>query len=192
MLEELAVPYTIHKVDISKGEQFTPEFLAIAPNNKIPAIVDPEGPDGEPISIFESGAILTYLAEKFGQFYGQSWTERVKIDEWLFWQVGGFGPMLGQNNHFTVYAPEKVPYAIKRFQDESRRLYTVLDGQLRRQHARGQDYVAGNGYSIADIAIFDWSQSAERHLGAVEGLPDFLSWRALMQSRPAVQRALAL
>jgi len=192
ILEELGVPYVIHRVDISKGEQFRPEFLAISPNNKIPAIVDPEGPDGQPISIFESGAILKYLAEKFGTLYGQSVAERVKIDEWLFWQVGGFGPMLGQNNHFKRYAPEKVPYGIKRFEDESRRLYGVLEGQLTRQHARGIDYVAGNGYSIADIAIFDWSQGAEQHIDDVSGLPHVLRWRETMRARPAVQRALAL
>ena len=120
-----ASPTTLIPISISRGEQFTPEFLAIAPNNKIPAIVDPEGPDGKPISIFESGAILKYLAEKFGALYGKTPRERVKIDEWLFWQVGGFGPILGQTNHFAHYAPEKVPYAITRFTNESHRLYRV-------------------------------------------------------------------
>ena len=114
MLEELGVPYNLNWVDIGKGDQFKPEFLAISPNNKIPAIVDPEGPHGKPISIFESGAILKYLGIKFGQFYPADPYDQVKVDEWLFWQVGGFGPMLGQINHFSVYAPEKVPYAIKR------------------------------------------------------------------------------
>src|SRR5690606_4855181 len=144
MLEELGVPYTMHPIHIGKGDQFKPEFLAISPNNKIPAIVDPEGPDGQPISIFESGAILKYLAEKFGRFYGESARDRVKIDEWLFWQVGGFGPMLGQTNHFNVYAPEKVPYAIKRFTDESHRLYRVLNTQLEKMASEGKDYVAGD------------------------------------------------
>ena len=108
ILEELALPYGIYPINIGRGDQFKPDFLAISPNNKIPAIVDPEGPEGKPVSVFESGAILKYLAEKFGKFYGSSWLERIKIDEWLFWQVGGFGPMLGQNNHFSRYAPEKI------------------------------------------------------------------------------------
>ena len=192
MLEELGVPYRIHPINIGAGDQFKPDFLAISPNNKIPAIVDPEGPDGSPISIFESGAILKYLAEKFGKFYGSSWAERVKIDEWLFWQVGGFGPMLGQNNHFSIYAPEKVPYAIKRYRDESIRLYGVLDKQLARQAAEGRDYVAGEGYSIADMAIFDWSRSSERHGAVLEELPAFAAWRARVEARPAVARALGL
>jgi glutathione S-transferase len=130
MLEELGVPWNYHRIDIGKGEQFTPEFLAISPNNKIPAIVDPEGPDGQPISIFESGAILKYLGLKFGQFYPTDPRQQVKVDEWLFWQVGGFGPMLGQNNHFNVYAPEKLPYAQKRYSDETHRLFRVLNIQL--------------------------------------------------------------
>lgn len=192
MLEELGVPYRIHPINIGAGDQFKPDFLAISPNNKIPAIVDPEGPDGAPISIFESGAILKYLAEKFGKFYGSSWAERVKIDEWLFWQVGGFGPMLGQNNHFTLYAPEKVPYAIKRYRDESIRLYGVLDKQLARQAAEGREYVAGAGYSIADMAIFDWSRSSERHGAVLAELPHFAAWRARVEARPAVATALAL
>lgn len=192
MLEELGVPYRIHPINIGTGDQFKPEFLAISPNNKIPAIVDPEGPDGQPISVFESGAILKYLAEKFGTLYGSSWAERVKIDEWLFWQVGGFGPMLGQNNHFSIYAPEKVPYGIKRYRDESIRLYGVLDRQLARQAAAGRDYVAGEGYSIADIAIFDWSRSAVQHGVNLDEVPSFVAWRARVEARPAVARALAL
>ena len=191
MLEELGVPFAMHHVDIGRGDQFTPDFLAISPNNKIPAIVDPEGPEGQPVSIFESGAILKYLAEKFGKFYGGSWRERIKIDEWLFWQVGGFGPMLGQNNHFSRYAPEKVPYAIKRYQDESHRLYRVLDKQLARQQAAGKHFVAGD-YSIADIAIFDWSNGAERHGIELAEFPHFAAWRAQLHERPAVKRALAL
>ena len=191
MLEELGVPYHITWIDIGKGDQFKPEFLAISPNNKIPAIVDPEGPGGEPISIFESGAILKYLALKFGQFYPTDTRAQVKVDEWLFWQVGGFGPMLGQNNHFSVYAPEKIPYAIKRYKDETHRLFRVLDGQLGRQFALGKDYMAGD-YSIADIATFDWSSSYLRYeIDPVE-FANFAIWRERMAARPAVQRALAI
>lgn len=192
MLEELEVPYTIHPISISKGDQFKPEFLAISPNNKIPAIVDPEGPEGEPISIFESGAILKYLAEKFGRFYGQSWRERVKIDEWLFWQVGGWGPMLGQANHFVKFAPEKVPYGIKRYVAEAQRLYGVLEGQLGRQAAAGRDYVAGDDVSIADFAILDWSKGYATYEVDLAAHPHIAAWRERMQTRPGVARALAL
>ena len=191
ILEELGLPYNITPINIGRGDQFKPEFLAISPNNKIPAIVDPEGPEGEPISIFESGAILKYLAEKFGQFYGTTARERVKIDEWLFWQVGGFGPMLGQNNHFSRYAPEKIPYAIKRYQDEAHRLYRVLDTQLQKMNAAGKDYVAGD-YSIADMAIFDWSRGSDNHGIAPGEFPAFEAWRTRMTERPAVARALAI
>lgn len=190
-LEELGVPYTLIPINISKGDQFTPEFLAIAPNNKIPAIVDPEGPDGEPISIFESGAILRYLAEKFGALYGKSWRERVKIDEWLFWQVGGFGPILGQTNHFAHYAPEKVPYAINRFNNESHRLYRVLNTQLEKMAGEGKDYVAGD-FSIADCAIFDWSNGYLRHSIDLAEFPHFAKWRDRVAARPAVAKALAI
>jgi GST-like protein len=191
ILEELGLPYNITPINIGRGDQFTPEFLAISPNNKIPAIVDPEGPDGDPISIFESGAILKYLAEKFGKFYGTTSRERIKIDEWLFWQVGGFGPMLGQNNHFSRYAPEKVPYAIKRYQDEAHRLYRVLDTQLQASKAAGKDYVAGD-YSIADMAIFDWSRGSEGHGVAAGEFPTFEAWRQRMTDRPAVAKAIAI
>jgi GST-like protein len=190
-LEELGVPYTLIQVSITKGDQFKPEFLAISPNNKIPAIVDPEGPDGQPISIFESGAILKYLAEKFGRFYGESARDRVKIDEWLFWQVGGFGPMLGQTNHFNVYAPEKVPYAIKRFTDESHRLYRVLNTQLEKMASEGKDYVAGD-YSIADMAIYDWSNGYKNHQIDMAEFPHLAAWRERMAARPAVAKALAI
>jgi len=191
-LEELGVPYNLHWINIGAGDQFTPEFLAISPNNKIPAIVDPEGPGGEPLSIFESGAILKYLGLKFGQFYPTDAREQVKVDEWLFWQVGGFGPMLGQNNHFSVYAPEKIPYAIKRYKDETHRLFRVLNDQLGRQFAAGREYVAGNGYSIADIAIFDWSNSYLRYEIDTNTFPHFGVWRERVAARPAVQRALAI
>jgi GSH-dependent disulfide-bond oxidoreductase len=191
MLEELELPYGIFPINIGKGDQFTPEFLAISPNNKIPAIVDPEGPDGQPISIFESGAILKYLAEKFGKFYGTNWRERVKIDEWLFWQVGGFGPMLGQNNHFNRYAPEKIPYAIKRYNDEAHRLYRVLDTQLKKMADEGKYYVAGD-FSIADIAIIDWARGWENHGIEAGEFPTYEAWRERMIARPGVKRALEI
>jgi len=191
MLEELGVPYNLHWVDIGKGDQFKPEFLAISPNNKIPAIVDPEGPNGQPISIFESGAILKYLAIKFGQFYPADTYDQVKVDEWLFWQVGGFGPMLGQNNHFSVYAPEKIPYAIKRYKDETHRLFRVLDTQLGKMFAAGKEYVAGD-YSIADVAIYDWSASYLRYEIDPLEFKHFAVWRERMAARPAIQRAMAI
>ena len=191
MLEELGVPYAVHPISISRGDQFTPEFLAISPNNKIPAIVDPEGPEGKPISIFESGAILKFLAEKFGRFYGKSWAERVEIDQWLFWQVGGFGPMLGQANHFARYAKEKIPYAIDRYINETHRLYRVLNGQLERQAAAGRQYVAGDDVSIADFAILDWSNGYANYAIDEAEFPFWLEWRARMRARPGTARALA-
>lgn len=191
LLEELGVPYTLHWISIGKGDQFTPEFLAISPNNKIPAIVDPEGPGGEPISIFESGAIMKYLALKFGQFYPSDPRAQVKVDEWLFWQVGGFGPMLGQNNHFSVYAPEKIPYAIKRYKDETHRLFRVLDTQLGKMFAAGKEYVAGD-ISIADMAILDWSNSYLRYEIDPEEFRNFATWRDRMLARPGVARAMAI
>lgn len=192
MLEELGVPYAIHPISISRGDQFTPEFLAISPNNKIPAIVDPEGPDGRPISIFESGAILKYLAEKFGRFYGKSWAERVKIDEWLFWQVGGFGPMLGQLNHFARYAKEKIPYAIERYTNETHRLFRVLNDQLARQNAAGHDYVAGDDVSIADFAILDWSNGYANYAINEAEFPAWAAWRSRMTARRGTAKALAI
>ncbi|WP_395814439.1 glutathione S-transferase N-terminal domain-containing protein [Devosia sp.] len=187
MLEELGVPYNTTFINIGKGDQFKPEFLEISPNNKIPAIVDPEGPGGQPISIFESGAIMKYLALKFGKFYPADPREQVKVDEWLFWQVGGFGPMLGQNNHFSVYAPEKIPYAIKRYKDETHRLFRVLDTQLGKMFAAGKEYVAGD-YSIADMAIIDWATSYLRYEIDPEISKNFLVWQERMLARPAVQR----
>jgi GST-like protein len=185
-LEELGVPYTTHFIHIGKGEQFAPAFLKISPNNRIPAIVDPEGPDGKPISIFESGAILIYLAEKFGRFYGRNARERVAVNEWLMWQMGGVGPMFGQHNHFKNAAPEKLPYAIKRYADEVHRLYRVLNGRL-----EGRDYVADD-YSIADMALIGWTRGWKgRDLDIVE-FPHFAAWLARVEARPAVQRGLAL
>jgi GST-like protein len=190
MLEELGVPYVLHAINIGRGDQFTPEFLAISPNNKIPAIVDPEGPGGEPISIFESGAILKYLALKFGKFYPSDPRAQVKVDEWLFWQVGGFGPMLGQNHHFALYAPEKIPYAINRYVNETHRLYGVLDKQLARQQEAGHDYVAGD-FSIADIAILDWSNGYAKQSIDIAEFPHFAAWRDRMRARPGTARGLA-
>jgi GST-like protein len=186
MLEELGVPYELHFVRIGRGDQFKPEFLAISPNNKIPAIVDPEGPGGRSLSIFESGAILKYLGLKFGRFYPTDPRAQVKVDEWLFWQVGGFGPMLGQNNHFSRYAPEKIPYAIKRYVDEAHRLYRVLDTQL-----RGKDYITGE-YSIADVATIGWANGYANHGIELGEFPDFAAWHERMNARPAVKRALAI
>lgn len=187
LLEELGVPYRIHPINISKGDQFTPEFLAISPNNKIPAIVDPEGPDGAPISVFESGAILKYLATKFGQFYPTGdIRKQVVVDEWLFWQMAGFGPMLGQNNHFAHYAPEKIPYAIKRYSDETHRLFRVLDTRL-----KGRDFIADD-YSIADMAALDWSNAYARYGIEPAEFPDFARWNKALNERPAVQRSQAI
>jgi GST-like protein len=186
MLEELGVPYTIHFVHIGKGDQFKPEFLAISPNNKMPAIVDPEGPDGKPISVFESGAILMYLGRKFGRFYPTEERARVEVEQWLMWQMGGFGPMLGQNHHFGIYAPEKIPYAIKRYQDETHRLYGVLDRRL-----EDRDYVAGD-YSIADMAILGWARGWERQGMKAADFPRVMDWMARMEARPAVARGLAI
>lgn len=186
MLEELGVPYNVHAIRIGKGDQFTPEFLAISPNNKIPAIVDPEGPGGAPISVFESGAILKYLAEKFDRFYPNDARARVKVDEWLFWQMGGFGPMLGQNHHFAIYAPEKIPYAIDRYRNETHRLYGVLNKQL-----NGQNYIAGE-YSIADMASLSWSLGWERQGIDLTEFPNIAAWQERLKARPAVARGLAV
>lgn len=186
MLEELGVPYTVHLIHIGRGDQFAPEFLKISPNNKIPAILDPEGPGGEPISVFESGAILKYLAEKFGRFYPEDPRERVKVDEWLMWQMGGFGPMLGQNHHFVQYAPERIEYAMNRYVEETRRLYGVLDKQL-----EGKDYVTGE-YSIADMAIIGWALGWKNQLVDIDSVPNVKAWIARMEARPAVARGLAV
>lgn len=185
-LEELGVPYDLHYIHISRGEQFRPEFLAISPNNKIPAIVDPEGPGGEPISIFESGAILQYLGVKFGRLYPSGWADRIKVDEWLFWQVGGFGPMPGQLQHFLHDAPVQEPYAIQRYRQETHRLYRVLETRL-----DGREYVAGD-YSIADIAIFGWTHRHERHQVDLAEYPSVKRWYDAIFARPAVVRALAI
>lgn len=186
MLEELGVPYNVRIVHIAKGDQFRPEFLRVSPNNKIPAIIDPEGPDAAPISVFESGAILKYLAQKFRRFYPAETRRQVEVDEWLFWQVGGFGPMLGQNHHFALYAPEKIEYAIKRYRDETHRLYGVLDKRL-----AGRDYIAGE-FSIADIASIGWANGWERQGMTIEEFPQVKAWLARMNARPGVAAGLAV
>jgi len=186
MLEECALPYTVHAINIGKGEQFAPEFLKISPNNRIPAIVDSEGPDGAPISVFESGAILQYLARKTGKFYGKTERERVLVDEWLFWQVGGLGPMGGQANHFVHYAPEKVPYGITRYTNEVNRLLGVMNRRL--EH---NAFLAGD-YSIADIACYPWARGAERVGQNFADFPHLKRWLDANWARPAVQKGIAV
>jgi GST-like protein len=184
MFEETGLPYNVIPVNIGKGDQFKPEFLAISPNNRMPAIVDPEGPDGKPISVFESGAILQYLGRKTGQFYPTDERGRVAVDEWLFWQMGGFGPMLGQTHHFRIYAPEKVPYAIDRYTNEANRLYGVLNKRL-----EGRDYICDD-YSIADMACVGWARGWERQGQDIKQFPNVGRWLDTVLARPAVQRGL--
>jgi GST-like protein len=185
MLEECGLPYRIHPVDIGTGEQFAPEFLKISPNNKIPAIVDPDGPDGEPISLFESGAILLYLAGKTGRFLPQDVRGKYEVLQWLMFQMGGVGPMLGQVHHFRIYAPEKIPYAIERYTNEAKRLYGVMDRQLARHK-----YIAGNEYSIADMAIFPWLRSWKNQGIDWNDHPHLKGWFDEIAGRPAVERAV--
>jgi GSH-dependent disulfide-bond oxidoreductase len=186
MLEECGLPYRVRPVNIGKGDQFKAEFLAISPNNKIPAIVDPDGPGGRPISIFESGAILQYLGRKTGCFYPSDERQRVEVDQWLFWQMGGFGPMLGQNHHFRIFAPEKIPYAIDRYTSEAKRLYGVMDARL-----SDRDYLAGD-YSIADIACIGWAKLWERQGQTIEEFPHVKRWLETVLARLAVQRGLTV
>jgi GSH-dependent disulfide-bond oxidoreductase len=186
MLEECGLPYNLHMVNIGKGEQFKPEFLAISPNNRMPAIIDPDSPDGKPLSIFESGAILQYLGRKTGKFYPKDERARMAVDQWLFWQMGGFGPMLGQCHHFLIYAPEKVPYAIERYTNEANRLYGVLNKQL-----STSEYIAGD-YSIADMACIGWAKLWERQGQNIKDFPHVERWLEAVLARPAVQRGLAL
>ncbi|MCZ8187543.1 MAG: glutathione S-transferase N-terminal domain-containing protein [Beijerinckiaceae bacterium] len=185
-LEEMGLPYEVHLVDITKGEQFQPDFLKIAPNNKMPAIVDYDTVGGEPISLFESGAILQYLGRKTGQLYPVNERKRVEVDQWLFWQMGGFGPMLGQTHHFRIYAPEKIEYAINRYTNETKRLYGVLDKRL-----KDREWVAGE-YSIADIAIGPWAKLWERQGQDIAEFPHVKRWLDAFLARPAVQRGLAV
>ncbi len=183
-LEEVGLAYTVKPVNIGKGEQFQPDFLKIAPNNRMPAIVDHAPADGgAPLSVFESGAILTYLAEKTGKFLPHELRGRVRVLEWLNWQMGGLGPMAGQNHHFSGYAPEKIPYAIDRYVKETNRLYGVLDRQLA-HHA----FVAGD-YSIADMACYPWIVQHDRQGQKLEDFPHVQRWFEAMQIRPAVIRA---
>ncbi len=189
MLEECELPYRLKTVNIGKGEQFAPEFLAISPNNRMPAIVDddPLG-GGAPVSVFESGAILLYLAEKTGRFMPTDLRGRYQVLQWLMWQMGGLGPMAGQNGHFLLYAPEKVPYAIERYGKEVNRLYGVLNTQLGKTGA----FVAGSDYSIADMAIFSWIRTHEAHKVSLGEFPHIQRWYDTLFQRPAVQRGLAL
>lgn len=186
MLEECGLPYNLKLVDIGNGDQFKPEFLAISPNNRMPAIVDPNGPDGKPISVFESGAILQYLGRKTGQFYPKDERARVEVDQWLFWQMGGFGPMLGQNHHFRHYAPEVVPYGIERYTKETARLYGVLDRRL-----ADRAFIAGD-YSIADMACIGWAKLWERQGQNIADFPHVQRWLDACLARPAVQKGLSL
>ncbi len=186
-LEEAGLDYVIRPVNIGKGEQFDPAFLEIAPNNRMPALVDNAPVDGgAPVSVFESGAILLYLAEKTGRFLPGDLRGRVETLQWLFWQMAGLGPMLGQNHHFSGYAPEKIPYAIERYVNETRRLYGVLDRRLA-DHA----FVAGNAYTIADMACYPWIVSHERQSMRLEDFPHLKRWYETIAARPATQRAYA-
>lgn len=191
-LEEMELPYRVHYVNIGAGDQFKPEFLKISPNNRIPAIVDPDGPDGAPISVFESGAILQYLARKTGKFHGSNERERVAVEEWLFWQVGGVGPMAGQAHHFLKYAPsmeppQVLPYAQDRYRREVARLYGVLDRRL-----ADNRYVAGDFYSIADMALWGWCTLWEGQGQTLDDKPNMKRWLDEVGARPAVQRGRAL
>lgn len=186
-LEESGLPYTIHPINIGQGDQFKPEFLRIAPNNRIPAIVDQAPQDGgEPISLFESGAILQYLAEKTGQFLSADLRVRTETLQWLYWQMGGLGPMAGQNHHFNVYAPVKIEYAIDRYVRETGRLYGVLN-----KHLEQRDFIAGD-YSIADMASYPWIVSHQRQSQNLDDFPHLKRWFQRIGERPATRRAYAL
>ena len=180
MLEECGLPYEIKPININKGAQFEPSFLKIAPNNRMPAIIDPAGPGGKPISVFESGAILQYLGRKTGKFYPKDERARVAVDEWLFWQMGGLGPMAGQAHHFRNYAPEKVQYGIDRYTNEVNRLYGVMDRRL-----ADHQYLAGE-YSIADMAIYPWVRPYKNQGQDLANFPNLDAWFKRVQARPAV------
>ena len=186
-LAEMDLPYNLNLIDINKGDQFAPEFLKISPNNRMPAIIDPDGPDGAPISIFESGAILQYLARKTGSLYGATERERIAVDQWLMWQMGGVGPMAGQAHHFLKYAPsmdppQVLPYAQDRYRRETGRLYSVLNTQL-----QNNEFVAGDFYSIADIAIWAWARNWAGQEQTIDDKPHFARWLDTMWARPAVK-----
>jgi GSH-dependent disulfide-bond oxidoreductase len=185
MLEECGLPYRVHPVNIGAGDQFKPEFLKISPNNKIPAIVDSQGPDGQPISLFESGAILIYLASKTGRFLPSSDRGKFEMLQWLMFQMGGVGPMLGQAHHFRIYAPAKIEYAINRYTNEAKRLYGVMDKQL-----ATHKFIAGDNYTIADIAIFPWLRSWQNQGIDWADYPHLKKWFDVIAARPAVQRGV--
>jgi len=187
MLEECSLQYKAHPINIGKGEQFDPNFLKISPNNRIPAIKDSDGPKGESISLFESGAILIYLAEKTKKFLPKELREKYKTLQWLMFQMGGVGPMFGQSNHFSHYAAEKIPYAINRYIDESKRLYSVMDKQLAKSV-----YLAGNEYTIADIATHPWAQGFDRRGVVADDYPNVKRWVELIHDRPAVKRGIKI
>jgi len=190
LLEELGLPYNMNWVNIGAGEQFEPAFLKISPNNRMPAIIDPDGPDGQPISVFESGAIMQYLARKTGKFYGSDERQRIEVDQWLMWQMGGLGPMCGQAHHFLQYAPEDVPYAKERYSNEANRLYGVLDRRL-----AGRDYVAGD-YSIADMAIWPWAvlwqRQGQDEATFLSDFPNVAAWLKRMEERPAAVKGKSI
>ena len=187
-LEEAGLPYKVHPVNIGKNEQFKPEFLEISPNNRIPAIVDQEPGDQKgPLSVFESGAVLWYLAEKTKKFVPENAREKVQVSEWLFWQVGGLGPMAGQNHHFNMYAPEKIPYAMERYVKETARLYGVLNKRLAEK-----EWVGGSSYSIADMAIYPWVVPHKAQQQNLEDFPHLKKWFEKVAARPAVKKAYEL
>ena len=185
MLEECSLPYRAHAIDIGAGDQFNPDFLAISPNNKIPAITDPQGPEGQAISLFESGAILLYLAGKTGRFLPEGTRAKYEVLQWLMFQMGGLGPMLGQAHHFRLYAPEKIDYAIERYTNEARRLYGVLDKRIARSR-----YIGGAEYSIADIAVYPWLRSWKNQGIDWTDYPHLKGWFDEVADRPAVQRGV--
>jgi len=186
-LEELGLSYAVHPINIGQGDQFTEEFLRISPNNKIPALIDTEGPGGEPISVFESGAILMYLAEKTGELMPSGPRGRIETLEWLMFQMGGLGPMLGQAHHFRQYAPETIDYAVNRYTNEAARLYGVLDRRL-----ADREWLAGEMYSIADIACFPWIRPFENQGQVLEDFPHLKRWFDAIAARPAVERGVAV
>ena len=185
MLEETGIPYRVYPVNIGAGEQFAPSFLEISPNNKMPAMVDPDGPGGKPLSMFESGAMLVYLASKSGRFLPEDLAKKWSTLSWLMFQMGGVGPMLGQAHHFLGYAPEKIPYAMDRYRNEANRLYGVIDRRLKESA-----YIACDEYTIADMAIVPWLRFPERQGVAVDEYPYLKRWRDALLERPAVKRAL--
>jgi GST-like protein len=185
MLEETGTPYNVHAIDIGVGDQFKPDFLKISPNNKMPAMVDTDGPGSKPISMFESGAMLIYLASKTGRFLPGDLRDKWSTLQWLMFQMGGVGPMLGQAHHFLGYAPEKIPYAMNRYKNEANRLYGVIDRRLRESK-----YIAAGEYTIADMAIVPWLRFPERQGVEIDEYPSLKKWRDAILDRPAVQRAL--